>query len=557
MNNIQVNPIDISILSIYLAILLFIGFVARRNILSHKDFFLAGKRLPAWVTGIAYVSANFGALEIVGGISNAAQYGLSTIHFNMIGAIPAMILLGVLLMPFYYSDKIRTVQEYFKLRFDKKTHLANSIIFVLAQISIAGINIYVLGILLHFLLGINLYLVMIIGATIVGIYIIMGGIISSIYTEVLQFMVISAGLLPIAFAVMYHLHIEGGIMHLINSNIDNNMLSTWQGTQIGNWINPLGDWFGIIFGECFVLGFGYWTTNFVEVQRAMVAKDINSARLTPLIGTGPKLLYGYLFCVLGLIAVILFQHEMQTQQYNNILPLMIEKYLPHGLLGLAVTAMIASFMTGISSNITGANIVLTYDIIEPYILKKKEGKNKNNKYNLLLIGKLVTIGIIIAAILTSFIASQYNNIQNYLQQLFGYFNTPVFITFICGVFYKKISNVGAFMGMALGPIIGITTHLILEHISYFYPNHDMSKPIAAQMQNFYTAFITAISTLIIIIIFSNFGKRNDIAKMQDLIWSKHVKLYDRTIPIYKQPIFIASIILIVCVMLSIQLYTIA
>lgn len=542
------NFLDISILVAYIAVVLVIGYIAKKGILSHKDFFLAGRKLPVIVTGIAYTAANFGALEIVGGIGNVAQYGLSAAHFNLTGAIPAMLLLGIFLMVFYYVERIRTVQEYFKYRFDDKVRLVNSIIFILAQISIAGINIYIEGVLLNFLLGINLYLVMIVSAILVGIYITMGGIVSGIYTEVLQFVIISLGLIPLVFILLHHLHVSGGIINLLHENVEASKLYTWQGTSPLHRTNFMTDWVGIIFGGMFVLGFGYWTTNFVEVQRAMAAKDLNSARLTPIVGIVPKFLYTYIFIIIGMASMILLKHEVSDQRYNYILPDMIEKYLPHGLIGLAITGLLASFMSGMSSNITAANAVLTYDILEPYVFKKRKNKN----YSLISTGRMTTIFIIIASILTSFIASRYTNIQNYLQALFGYFNTPIFIVFMCGVFLKRTTNFGALMGMVCGPISGFIVHQILPHFSYFH----IQGTLSGQLVNYYTAISTAVVTLLTILICSNFGTRRPESEIQGLIFQKSVlkKLYDKSIPFYKQPIVGGVVAIIATILASIQLY---
>lgn len=540
-----VNFIDISFIILYIIVVLILGYVSKRAINTDKDFFLASRKLPVWITSIGFISANFGAIELIANTSNAAQYGLSTIHFYLIGAVPGMLLLGLLLMPFYYTNRVGTVQEYFRLRFDKKSHLVSSIFFVVSQILIGGVNIYALGILFNKLLNINIFITMICACIIIAFYIIAGGIVSTVYAEIIQFFIISVGFIGLSYAAFHHIDGINGLQ----THLKKEFLFTWQGVSIGNWSNPLGDWIGIIIGECFIGGFAYWTTNFSEVQRCLLSKNLNSSRLTPIVAAFPKmLLFPALMITLGLSSIIIFPKEiLQNHQYNEAIPLLIKTLLPHGILGLVLTGLVAAFMAGISANISSSNAVLVNDIIKPYIKKNRTSREY------LLFGRIATGLIIVASFVAGLIASRYNNISNYLQMLFSFTYPPMFIALILGIFVKRISNIAACFGLIFGPVIGITTHYVINFIPYFYPHRNMHLPIAAQMQNFYTILITGVSTLIVIIGISLFTKANSAETLQKgLLWRDRIK-ENVNISFYKKPLFVASIVGIVGIIMTITM----
>src|SRR6478672_6148566 len=435
----DLNLLDYVILACYFLTVLGIGVLARRSINSSLDFLMSGRALPAWVTGLAFVAANLGALEILGMAANGAQYGVATVHYYWIGAVPAMVFLGIVMMPFYYGSEVRSVPEFLRLRFNKQTHLLNAIIFAVSAVLIAGVNLYALAIVLQALLGWPLIVAVVVAAALVLAYITLGGLSSAIYNEVLQFFVILAGLIPL---VVVGLHDMGGWSGLSDKVAANKaggegFLHAWQGTQIGNVTNPIGaSWFGIVFGLGFLLSFGYWTTNFAEVQRAMSAQNISAARRTPLIGAFPKLFIPFLTIIPGLIALVLFPKlgaDTGTYTYTNAIPLLINKYLPNGVLGIAVTGLLAAFMAGMAANISSFNTVVTYDIWQTYLRKDRE-----DAYYLRT-GRVVTVVGILIGIGTAFIAAGYSNIMNYVQTLFSFFNVPLFATFLIGIFWKRMT----------------------------------------------------------------------------------------------------------------------
>jgi SSS family solute:Na+ symporter len=458
----DLNWLDYVILGCYFLTVLGIGWLARRSISSSLDFLLSGRALPAWVTGLAFVAANLGALEILGMAANGAQYGIATAHYYWVGAVPAMVFLGIVMMPFYYGSKVRSVPEFLRVRFNNQTHLLQAVFFAVSAVLIAGVNLYALAIVLEALLGWPLVVAILVSAALVLAYITLGGLSSAIYNEVLQFFVILAGLIPLVVVGLHDMGGWGGLTDKVtaNKNGGDGFLHTWQGTGVGNVTNPLGSsWIGIIFGLGFLLSFGYWTTNFAEVQRALSARNMSAARRTPLIGAFPKLFIPALTIIPGLIALVLFPKlGAKTGQftYTNAIPLLINKYLPNGVLGIAVTGLLAAFMAGMAANVSSFNTVVTYDIWQTYIKK-----DRDDAYYLRT-GRVFTVVGIVIGIGTAFIAAGYSNIMNYVQVLFSFFNVPLFVTFIIGIFWKRMTAWAGFSALLGGTLGALTTYLLYK-----------------------------------------------------------------------------------------------
>ncbi|MEV4543906.1 sodium:solute symporter family protein [Micromonospora echinaurantiaca] len=455
----NMNVLDYGILALYFVTVLGVGFAARRAIRTSVDFFLSGRSLPAWVTGLAFVSANLGALEIIGMAANGAQYGAMTLHYYWIGAVPAMVFLGIVMMPFYYGSKVRSVPEYLRLRFNRPTHLLNALSFAVAQVLIAGVNLYALALIMQALLGWPLWVAIVVGALIVLAYITVGGLSGAIYNEVLQFFVIVAGLLPITILGLVKVGGVSGLMDAVrDSKLGEAGLHTWQDT--GSTANPLGaHWIGIVFGLGFVLSFGYWTTNFAEVQRALSAKNMSAARRTPIIAAYPKLLIPVVTVIPGLVALVTVQGlgaESGDLVYNNAIPLLMRDLLPNGVLGVAVTGLVASFMAGMAANVSGFNTVFTYDIWQSYIRR-----DRPDEYYI-RIGRWATVAGVLIGIGTAFIAAGFSNIMNYIQALFSLFNAPLFATFIIGMFWKRMTAAAGFLSLLLGTLAALATYLLYK-----------------------------------------------------------------------------------------------
>jgi SSS family solute:Na+ symporter len=452
--------IDYAILITYFAVVLGVGFVAKRYIHTSLDYFLSGRSLPAWITGLAFISANLGATEVLGMAANGAQYGVATVNYYWIGAIPAMVFLGLVMMPFYYGSKVRSVPEYLLQRFNPASHQFNSWTFALATVLISGVNLYALALVLNFLLGWPIILGIIVAAFIVAVYITLGGLSSAIYNEVLQFFVILAALIPIAVVGLHDVGGWNGLQDKFKeTKIGEAGLHALQGTGVGDVTNPIGvSWIGIVFGLGFVLAFSYWTTNFAEVQRALSAKDMSAAQRTPLIGAIPKLFLPFIMILPGMIALVVVPKLGTTDalQYNNSVPLLINEYLPNGMLGIALTGLMASFMAGVAANVSAFNTVVTTDLVEPYF---KPGQSDEWYVRF---GRIATIGGIAISILTALIASSYSNLMNYLQALFSIFNAPLFATFIIGMFWKRMTPAAGLWGLVVGTAVAAGTFVLYK-----------------------------------------------------------------------------------------------
>src|SRR6476619_302603 len=451
------NWVDYLLVALYFGFVLGIGLMARRSVSNSLDFFLSGRSLPAWVTGLAFISANLGAVEIMGMSANGAQFGIPTVHYFWIGAVPAMLFLGVVMMPFYYGSKVRSVPEFMRKRFGTGAHLVNALSFAIAQLLIAGINLFLLAKILNILLGWNLYLSLVVAAIIVLSYITLGGLSAAIYNEVLQFFVIVASLLPLTIVGLNRVGGWSGLEDKITTAAGaapaaaevpsaTDQLNSWAGQALTGFESPFWSVVGIVFGLGFVLSFGYWTTNFVEVQRAMASDSIASARKTPIIGSFPKMFVPFLTIIPGMIAAVIVPEIMKIKNgeavpggasgegvaFNDSLLYLMRDLLPNGLLGLAITGLLAAFMAGMAANISAFNTVFSYDLWERYIRK-----DRTDDYYL-RIGRLATVGATVIAVFTAVIASSFSNVMDYLQSLFGFFNAPLFATFILGMFWKRM-----------------------------------------------------------------------------------------------------------------------
>jgi solute:Na+ symporter, SSS family len=468
----HVGFLDYLLIAIYFVFVLGIGYLARSQISTSLDFFLSGRRLPAWVTGLAFVSANLGAVEIMGMSANGAQIGLSTMHYYWIGAVPAMIFLGIVMMPFYYGSKVRSVPEFMRKRFGTGAHLVNAISFAVAQVLIAGVNLFLLATVINVLLGWDRWVSLIVAAVIVLSYTALGGLSAAIYNEVLQFFVILAALVPLT---VFGLIKVGGWSGLKEKMIDTvradgtvtasvtEQLNSWPGQALSGFDSPVWSVIGIVFGLGFVLSFGYWTTNFVEVQRAMASDSISSARRAPIIAAFPKMFIPFVVVVPGMIAAAAIGDVINLKStgggevtYNDAMLLMIRDILPNGLIGVAVAGLMASFMAGMAANISAFNTVFSYDIWQQYVVK-----DRSDGYYI-QVGRIATLGATVLAVFTALIAAGYSNLMDYLQTLFGFFNAPLFATFILGMFWKRMTATAGWVGLVAGTLSAVTVFVLSE-----------------------------------------------------------------------------------------------
>ncbi|MBJ7359782.1 sodium:solute symporter family protein [Nocardioides sp.] len=530
---ISASFVDYLIVGLYFAVVLGIGVLARRQVSDSIDFFLSGRSLPAWVTGLAFISANLGAVEIMGMSASGAEFGLPTVHYFWIGAIPAMLFLGVVMMPFYYGSKVRSVPEFMRRRFGTGAHLVNALSFAIAQLLIAGINLFLLGTIIRALLGWPLWVSLVVAAAVVLSYITLGGLSAAIYNEVLQFFVIVASLLPLTLIGLNRVGGWDGLTDKITSAAADNpdsatadqQLNSWPGNALSGFDSDLFSVVGIVFGLGFVLSFGYWTTNFVEVQRAMASDSISSARKTPIIGAFPKMFVPFITILPGMIAAVLVTEIAQTKAgetvaggasgdvtYNDSLLYLMRDLLPNGLLGLAIAGLLAAFMAGMAANISAFNTVFSYDLWQTYVVKERD----DGYY--LKVGRLATVGATVVAIFTAGLASNFQNIMDYLQVLFGFFNAPLFATFILGMFWKRMTATAGWMGLVAGTLSAVAVAFLTEDA--FGSLSTGVIPLAGQGAAFLAASVAFVVDIVLSIAVSLVTKPRDPADLKGLVYSE-------------------------------------
>ncbi|MBJ7291485.1 sodium:solute symporter family protein [Williamsia sp.] len=550
------GALDYVFIALYFVFVLGIGYLARSQISSSLDFFLSGRRLPAWVTGIAFVSANLGAVEIMGMSANGAQIGLATMHYYWIGAIPAMLFLGVVMMPFYYGSKVRSVPEFMRRRFGTGAHLVNAISFAVAQVLIAGVNLYLLATVVNVILGWSQWVSLIAAAAIVLTYTALGGLSAAIYNEVLQFFVILAALVPLTVIGLIKVGGWNGMKEKIVATTTDgkvtatvgDQMSSWPGNALSGFDSPVWSVIGIVFGLGFVLSFGYWTTNFVEVQRAMASKSMSASRRAPIIGAIPKMFIPFVVVVPGMICAAVVGDMISLKNgpnaggvtYNDAMLLMIRDILPNGLLGVAVAGLIASFMAGMAANISAFNTVFSYDIWQQYIVKNKP----DNYY--IGVGRLATVGATILAIFTALIASGYSNLMDYLQTLFGFFNAPLFATFLLGMFWKKMTPTAGWMGLVAGTLSAVTVFILSEVGVINLPGQGM--PFVAASAAFVVDIAVSVSVSMV-------TTAKPVAALVGLVYSETPKSHftdpeDANSPWFKRPVPLAGVGLVLVLALN-------
>jgi solute:Na+ symporter, SSS family len=547
--------VDYLLVAVYFGVVLSIGLAARRRVSDSLDFFLSGRSLPAWITGLAFISANLGAVEIVGMSANGAQFGMATMHYFWIGAVPAMLFLGVVMMPFYYGSKVRSVPEFMLRRFGPGAHLVNAISFAVAQVLIAGINLYLLASIVEALLGWPLWVSLIVAAVVVLSYITLGGLSAAIYNEVLQFFVIVAALLPLTLIGLNRVGGIGGLIDKVTEGSGGSeQLSSWPATNLTGFESPFWSVVGIIFGLGFVLSFGYWTTNFVEVQRAMATHSISAARATPIIGSFPKMFVPFIVVIPGLIATVLVPEVVEAKaagdpnfDYNNSMLYLIRDVLPNGLLGVALAGLLAAFMAGMAANISAFNTVFSYDLWQDYVKKDRPD------HYYLAVGRWATLGATIVAIGTALIAAGYTNLMNYLQTLFGFFNAPLFATFILGMFWKRMTSTAGWAGLVSGTLAAVTVAILSEDSLGALSVGVI--PLTGQGASFVAAAAAFVVDIVVSVAVSMVTRPKPASQLVGLVYSETPK-EQRTdpeassLPWYRSPTRLAGISLVMVVALN-------
>ncbi|HUL52441.1 MAG TPA: sodium:solute symporter family protein [Opitutaceae bacterium] len=559
--------VDYLILGLYFAFVIAIGWILRKYLKTSTDFFESGRSLPAWVCALGFIGANLGAQEVIGMAASGAKYGIATSHFYWVGAIPAMVFVGVFMMPFYYGSKARSVPEYLKLRFDEKTRAFNALSFAVMTVFSSGISMHALALLLNSILHVDYNLCIAVSSLIVLIYIVTGGLTSAIYNEVLQFFLIVLGLLPLVLLGLKDIGGWSGLTAQLQSySAAQGMPGAWSHSwaHMGSAkANPMGvEWFGLVMGLGFVLSFGYWCTDFLVVQRAMAAKDMSAARRTPILAAIPKMMFPALVILPGMLAVALLQRgggagfqlppaADGTPNYNMVVPAMLSQYFPNGMLGIGLTALMASFMSGMAGNVTAFNTVFTYDLYQGHIYKSASDTH------LVLVGRITTVVGLLISVACAYAARQYNNIMDMLQLVFGFVNAPLFAIFLLGMFWRRATGHGAFFGLLLGTLSAMLFHGLTLPVDtavgikggWLTAHWFFSSSMA---QNFWMAifaFVGCFAGTILISLATSPNKTDD--QLRGLVYSLTEKIRDHGTAWYARPAMLGVVVLAGAVVLNI------
>jgi len=567
----HLTAIDYLLMLVYFTVVLLVGWRLRRSTQTSTDFFLSGRSIPSWVAGLAFISANLGAQEVIGMGASGAKYGIATSHFYWIGAIPAMVFVGLFMMPFYYGSRARSVPEYLKLRFDEKTRSLNAITFAVMTIMSSGISMYAMGKLFNLLLGWSFDVSMIVAALIVLAYIFLGGLTSAIYNEVLQFFLIVFGFAPLVFL---GLRATGGWSGL-TSKLE--QISAARGFAPGAlthaWRymgdssqNPIGvEWFGLAMGLGFVLSFGYWCTDFLVVQRAMASENMAAARRTPLIAAIPKVLFPFLVILPGMLALgqgivpakidpatnaaLLDSAGHIVLDYDLSTPMMLVHFFPSGMLGLGLTALLASFMSGMAGNVTAFNTVWTYDIYQSHIRKGASDQHY------LWMGRVATVFGIVLSIGAAYVANSFNNILDLLQLVFAFVNAPLFATFALGMFWKRTTGHAAFIGLLAGTVAAAIHHGISLAAGAtagvkggYFGAHIIYRSELGQ--TFWTAIAAWVTCFVITIVVSLLTRPRPDDELRGLVYSLTPKPSEGDVVWYERPTVLAVIVLAIALLLN-------
>jgi len=546
----QLHFIDYLIITIYFLFVIGIGFLLKRKIKTGNDFLMSNRNIPLWITSLAFISANLGAQEVLGMAANGAKYGLYTVHFYWLGAVLAMIFLGIFMMPFYYGSKARSVPEYLKLRFDEKTRTFNALTFAAMTVFSSGVSLYALAMLMQVVLGWDFDVSIWMAAGVVLIYTILGGLTSAVYNEVLQFFLIVLGIAPLVFIALN----KAGGWEGIVQHVDDAKLHVWKGLSNPS-SNPMGvDAFGMVFGLGFVLAFGYWCTDFLVVQRALISRNLNDAQRTPIIAAVPKILMPLIVILPGIV-ILSLQKQYQgfalpvnannQTNYNMVLPVLLQRLYPSGILGVGITALIASFMSGMAGNVTAFNTVWTFDIYQSHI--KKNASEKHYLY----IGKVATVFGILISIATAYVAKGFNSIMDLLQLVFSFVNAPLFATFFLGMFWKRTTGHGAFWGLLGGTSTAAITYALttaegkggwIANIHGFY---------SATGQAFTIAWISFLVCFIVTVLISLITQPRPENELVGLVYSLTPQQRDKSKVWYKNPLWLGILILLITIIFNI------
>ncbi len=543
---VSLSSIDIAVIAVYFAAVLALGFILKSRVRSSEDFFIAGREMTAWVAGLSFVAANMGALELMGWAASSYQYGMLATHWYWVGAIPAMIFLSLIMMPFYYISKTHSVPGYLKLRFGESTRSLSSLSFAGMTILMSGINMFAMAKVMEVVLGWNLNFSIWVSSITVAVYVTLGGLTSAILNEVLQFFLIWLGALVIPILGLIECGGWSGLRQRIlhNPSLPHGFLHLWTNTtHFAD--NPMGiHWTGIVFGLGFVGALGYWTTDFLVVQRVIAAKDLRSAQMAPIIGSFFKMLVPIIVILPGLIGVAVLTHENgglgllpeagagpMQHTYNEVLPLLLVRYAGPGLLGLGITALIAGFMSGMAGNVSAFSTVWTYDIYRPLIRKNARDAHY------VAIGRWSTMLGILASIGTAHLAMHFSSISDYIQALFSFFVTPLFGTVILGMLWKRATPAGGFWGLFAGVGSSLGMWFWVRQQPSALAKIALSADAKPMAENLYRMLWSWIVCVVVTIVISWLTKPRPLSELTGLVYGCTKIPEQKKYPLVQRPVF--------------------
>jgi len=553
---VHLAPVDFAIIVFYFALVLAIGFYLRSRANTSEDFFMAGREMTAWVAGLSFLSANLGALELMGWAGSAYQYGILATHWYWIGAIPAMLFLALVMMPFYYISKTHSVPGYLKLRFGESSRALSAVSFAFMTVLMSGVNMFAMAKVMQIVLGWDINFSIWVSSLTVAVYVALGGLRSAIFNEVLQFFLIWAGALLIPILGLYETGGWGNLKVLITQRASNEYVHMWSG--LGSFTgNPMGiHWTGIVFGLGAIISMGYWTTDFLVVQRILTAKDIRSAEMAPIIGAGFKMFVPLIVILPGLLGLAVLPMKLTAESavvagghsYNDVLPLMLARYCGPGLLGLGITALIAGFMSGMAGNVSAFTTVWTYDLYRALINKDATDQHYVN------MGRWTTVVGVLISVGTAYLVMQFASIMDYVQALFSFFIAPLFGTVILGMLWKRASGAGGFWGLLCGTAssIGMWTWVKLDPTALRYVA--LSPNAKALAQDMYQALWSFVVCVLVTVTVSLMTKPKADAELTGLVYGLTEVPSIGNVPLYEKPVFWAIVVAVVLVILNIVMW---
>lgn len=519
---VHLSGVDLVIIAIYFVLVLGIGFYLKRFANTSEDFFLAGREMTAWVAGLAFVSANLGSLELLGWAGNAYQYGIMASHWYWIGAIPAMVFLGIVMMPFYYISKTHSVPGYLQLRYGPEASALSAVTFAFMTILMSGVNMYAMAVVMQVVLGWNLHFSLITSSVTVGIYVAAGGLFSAIFNEVLQFFLIWFGALLIPILGLIETGGWSGMVARIHQNFPGQDFTHLWSPMHSFSANPMGiHWTGIVFGLGAVQAMGYWTTDFLVVQRVLSAKDVRSAKMAPIIGSFFKMAVPLIVIVPGLLGrAVLPMHLVPGSEaiagqykYDDVLPLMLARYCGPGLLGLGITALVAGFMAGMAGNVSAFATVWTYDLYRPFIRKDAPDQHYVS------MGRWCTIIGLIISIGTAYLVMRFASMMDYVQALFGFFIAPLFGTVLLGMLWKRVSRAAGFWGLLAGVLSSVGMFTLMKLDAHWVSVFALSPYAKGLAQAMYQALWSCLTCVVVTVLVTLATKPRPDEELRGLVYS--------------------------------------